>query len=120
MGKLMSISLIFQETAMCYNLYMLSSMYYGCGITTLNLKEEKELRRIYEMPILIKLSFSNKFLRDMLHMSKDMLGLELFLPSTIIAIQAMRMYLGNKWISSNASRMIVVLEEQIWVEEGQN
>ena len=55
-----------------------------------------------------------------MHVSKDMLGLGLFLPSTMIAIQAMRMYLGNKRISSNASRMIAVLEEQIWVEEGRN
>ena len=46
-------------------------------------------------------------------MSEDMLGLGLFLPSTIIAFQVMRIYLGNKWISSNASKMIVVLEEQI-------
>ena len=88
-GKLMSISLKFQETTMYYNLY-------DCGITTSNLKEEKELRRIYETPILIKLGFSNKFPRDIMCISKDILELELFLPSTMIAIQAIRMYLGDK------------------------
>ena len=51
---------------------------------------------IYETPILIKLGFSNKFLRDMMRVSKDMLGLGLFLPLTMIAIQAMRMCLGNR------------------------
>ena len=109
----MSISLTFQETAIYYNLYMLSSVYYSYSIIALNLKEEKELRKIYEMPILIKLGFSNKIPRDRMCVSKDILGLGLFLPSIMIAIQAMRIYLGNKRISSNASRMIAVLEEQI-------
>ena len=110
MGKLMSVSLTFQETVMCYNFHVLSSIHYGCGITTLNEKEERELRRTCETPILIKLGFSNKFPRDMMCVSKEMLGLGLFLPSTMIAIQALRMCLGNKRISSNASRMIAILE----------
>ena len=54
------------------------------------------------------------------HMLKEMLGLGLILPKTMIAIQGLQMYLGNKRIKSNASRMIRVLEEQIWVESGLN
>ena len=96
LGKLMSVSLTFQETAMCYNLRMLSSVCYSCGTTTLNLKEEKELRRACETPILTKLGFSSKFPRDMMHVSKEMLGLGLFSPSTMIAMQALRMCLGHE------------------------
>ena len=71
-------------------------------------------------PILSKLGFSSNFPRDVMHVSKESLGLGLFLPSTMVAIQGLRMCLGNKRIKSNAARTIKVLEEQTWVEGGLN
>ena len=113
MEKLMNTSLTYQQTAIYYNTCVLSSVYYGCVIMTLNEKEENELRRLHEAPMLNKLGLRSTFPRDMMHVSRDMLGLGLVLPTTMIAIQVIRMCFGNKRIKSNAARMIKVLEEQI-------
>ena len=55
-----------------------------------------------------------------MYVSKEMLGLGLLLPSTMIAIQGLKLYLGNKQCHSNASRIINLLEELMWVEAGLN
>ena len=55
-----------------------------------------------------------------MYVSKEMLGLGLLLPSTMIAIQGLKLYLGNKRCVSNVSRMINALEEMMWVEGGLN
>ena len=75
---------------------------------------------MYEEPILRKLGFSSNFPRNVMYVSKEMLGLGLFLPTTMVAIQGLRMYFGNKRIKSKAARTIKVLEEQMWVEGGLN
>ena len=74
-------------------------------------KEEQELRRLYEVPLLNKLGFSDTFLRDMMYVSKEILRLDLFLPKTMIAMHRLKLYLGNKRIKLNAARIINVLEE---------
>ena len=96
---------------MYYNLYMITNVYFGCGIFKLHRNEELELRRLYESTILRKLGFSVNFPRKLMYVSKEMLGLGLLLPSTMIAIQGMKLYLGNKRSQSNASRIICSLEE---------
>ena len=113
MSKVMNTHLTYQQTTMYYNLYMLTNMYYGCGIIKLNEKEEIELRWLYEPTILKKLGFSVNFPRKIMYVSKEMLGLGLLLPSTMIAIQGLKLYLGNKRCASNASRMINALEEMM-------
>ena len=55
-----------------------------------------------------------------MYVSKEMLGLGLLLPSTMIAIQGLKFYLENKRCHSNASRIINSLEELMWVEAGLN
>ena len=120
MGKVMNTHLTYQQTSMYYNLYMLANVYFRCGIMKLHEKEEIELRRLYESTILRKLGFSKNFPRKIMYVSKEMLGLGLFLPSTMIAIQGLKLYLGNKRSTSNASRMINALEEMMWVEGGLN
>jgi len=84
MGKVMNTHLTYQQTSMYYNLYMLTNVYYGCGIVKLHEKEEMELRRLYETTILRKLGFSTNFPRKIMYVSKEMLGLGLLLPSTMI------------------------------------
>ena len=74
---------------MYYNLYILSSIYFEYSITTLYSKEEQNLKGIYVELILRKIGFSSTFPRFIMHMSKEMLGLGLFLPKTIISIQGL-------------------------------
>ena len=110
-GNLVNAELTYQEAAICYNLCMLSSVYFGCGITSLTAKEEIELRKLCEEPMLRKFGLSSNFPRDVMHVSKEMLGLGLFLPSTMTATQGLRLHLGNKRIKSCAARIVRALEE---------
>ena len=48
-----------------------------------------------------------------MYVSKEMLGLGLFLPSTMIAMQSLKLFLGNKRGTTNAARMINALEESM-------
>jgi len=75
---------------------------------------------LYETTILRKLGFSINFPRKLMYVLKEMLGLGLLLPSTMIVIQRLKLFFSNKRSKSNLSRMINALEEQMWVEGGIN
>ena len=49
-------------------------------------KEEKELKRLCRALLLSKLGSSSKFPRNAMHVSKEILGLGVFLPLALIAI----------------------------------
>ena len=99
---------------------MLTNVYFRCGITKMHKREELELRKLYKAPLLSKLGFNINFPRDVMYVSKEMIRLGLFLPTTMIVIQGLKLFLGNKRIKLNVARMINVLEEQMWVEGGLN
>ena len=91
----MRTSLTYQHTAVYYNGHMLANVCFGCGITKLNEREDIELRKVYEAPLLSKLGFNVNFPRDIMYVSKEMLGLGMFLPTAMIAIQGLKLCLGN-------------------------
>ena len=43
MGKVMNTHLTYQQAGMYYNLYILTNVYFGCGVIKLHEKEELEL-----------------------------------------------------------------------------
>jgi len=110
-AKVMRTSLTYQQAVIYYNIYMLTNIYFGCGIIKLSNDEENELRRLYEAPLLSKLGFSVNFPRDVMYVSKEMLGLGFFLPSTMIDMHKLALFVGNKRLKMNVARMINVLEE---------
>ena len=61
MTKIMNVHLNHHQILIYYNIYMLTSMYFGYRITILNNKEEAKLIKIYEIPLLKKLGLSIKF-----------------------------------------------------------
>ena len=75
---------------------MIKSVFFGCRVIELHPKEERELQRIYEEPILVKLGLSKKYLRAVLYTRKSALGISFMKPSTIIAILKLKQYVGNK------------------------
>ena len=81
-------------------------------------KQEKELRRIYEEPILIKLGLGRKFPRTALYSRKSVLGVGLMTPSTIIACLKLKLYVGNKRKLGNAEDSIAIQEAYQEVETG--
>ena len=83
---------------MYYNMYVLSSVPFGCSIISLNKREENELRRLHEAPALSELDFSATFPRDIMHVWNDVLGLGLFLLTKMIVIYGLKLHLRNKRI----------------------
>ena len=50
------------QAGMYFNVYMIKSVYFGCGVIELNKQQENELRRLYEEPMLVKLGLSKNIL----------------------------------------------------------
>ena len=59
--KIMNIDINSYQTLIYFNIYMIKSVFFGYGVIELYSREEKELRRIYEEPMLMKLGLGRKF-----------------------------------------------------------
>jgi len=106
------------QAAIYYNTYMIKSVYFGCGIVKLESNEIKELKRMYEGPILKKLGFSKNFPRNVLYSRKSALGIGLMDPNTIMDTLKLRLYLGNKRKKGNAYEALRAQEELLQVDAG--
>ena len=106
------------QASIYFNVYMIKAVFFGCGVIELNPKEEVELKRIYEEPMLIKLGLSRKFPRVVLYMRKSALGIGLMAPSTIIAILKLKQYIGHSRKRGNAGKAIQMQEEYRRIEAG--
>ena len=120
MSKLMKASMNYYQAGVCYNICILISDYFRYRIINLYKKEEEELRRIYEELLLRKLGLSIKFLRIIMHESKDSLGLGMIKPKIIVASYVMKIYLGNKKHKLEVAKLIKALEEHSWVNQRLN
>ena len=76
--KVMRTHFMCQQAAIYCNVCMLANAYFRHGIIKLIDNKEKEFRRLCEALLLSKLRFSVIFPRDVMHVSKEMLGLGLF------------------------------------------
>ena len=74
------------QASVYFNVYIIKSVFFGCGVIELNPKEVKELKQIYEEQMLIKLGLSKKFPRTALYTKKSALGVGIIKSETIIAI----------------------------------
>ena len=116
--KIMNMDINSYQALVYYNIYMIRSVFFGCGVIELHPREEKELRRICEEPLLVKLGLSKKFPWAALYTRKSALGVDLMKPSTIIAMLKMKQYVGNKQKGGNAAKSIEVQEEYQIVKVG--
>ena len=82
---------------------MLTNVYFRYGIIKLSDDEENELRRLYKAMLLSKLGFSVNFPRDVMYVSKEMLGLGFFLPSTMIDMYKLALFVENKRLKMNVA-----------------
>ena len=112
---------IFPSTAyMFYNMYLCKKVYFGCGIISINDKQEEELMKIYEPVILKKLGLGEKFPRLCLYSKRSSLGIGLMKPKIILAILALKLYIGHKRIRSNISRKISINEQMQFLQDRYN
>ena len=116
--KMMNTDVNAYQAAVYYNVYMIKSVFFGCGIIELNEQQERELRRIYKEPLLLKLGLSRKFPRDVLYSRKSALGVGIMKPSTIIDILKAKLYLGNARRKGVTYEAIKLQEEYLKVEAG--
>ena len=118
--KLMNTDINPYQAAIYYNIYMIKSVYFGCGIIELSAKQEQALQQIYEEPLLVKLGLSRNFPRLVLYSRKSALGVGIMRPSTIIDMLKAKQYLGHKRMNSIANQSIQLQEEYLKVESGRD
>ena len=99
---------------------MIKYTYFGCKIVILLIKEDSELRQIYEALILLKLGFSKNFSRTALCTRRSALKIGLMTPQTIIEILKLKLYIGNKRKKGNVYKVVKVQEDITSVKVGQN
>lgn len=99
---------------------MTKSVFFGNGVVALTTLEYLELRRIYEQPILEKLTLGKKFPRAALFLHKNALGIGLMTPETITEILALKFYFGHTRLEGNINDLITAELEKLQVECGMN
>ena len=75
-------------------MHLMKMVYFGCGIVEINERQEKYLQSFYEITILNKLRLSKKFLRRILYVRRNMIGIGLIYPKTAINTLATKLYIG--------------------------
>ena len=68
---------------------MTRSVFFRCRIIELTAKQNTELKKIYEAPLLWKLGLGKKFLRKLLYVQRIALGVGLLQPKIVIVISAL-------------------------------
>ena len=94
-----------------YNMYLLSKVYFGSGVMSLSLLEEKELMKINEPVILKKLGFSKKFSRNVTYARKSVLSIGLIKPSIVVLTLVIKQYVGDKRMKISLAIIININEE---------
>ena len=91
---------------------------FAYGIVELNLRQEKELNRNYEEPLLVKLGLSRNFPQSVLCSSKSALGIRIMTSTIIIEILKAKLFLGNVRVGGNTAKALAVQEEYLALEAG--
>ena len=73
-----------------FNMCIMKSIFFRTGILKVILKQEEELKSIYEPVILNKLGLSKIFLRKLLYTKKTSIRIELLLLKTVLAILSIK------------------------------
>ena len=116
--KLISTELQPYQYHIYFNMYLLKSIFFGCGIILITNNQEKELKRIYEAPILLKLELSKKLPYYVLYMCKTAGGIGLLKLLTAIVMAKVKQYVGNMKIQSNVAQNIKLNKDYTIYESG--
>ena len=117
--KLMTTDINTNQAYLYFNIYFISSIYFGFGIIELNQKQEVELKWIYEAPILRKIGLSSKFPKELIYARRSTLGVGLIAPNTALATATLKLYIENKRMGSKVNEIIQINEEYNHILSGQ-
>ena len=118
--KLMATDMNAHQAAVYYNVCMIKSVFFGCGVITISESQEKELKRLYKEPLLMKLRLSRNFPRVVLYSRKSALGVGIMVPLTIISLLKAKLYLSNIRVKCTTYQAISVQEEYQQIKAGWN
>ena len=102
------------------NQYFMTRVYFACRIVQLTSKQEKELQKIYEEPLLLKLQLGRNFPRAAFHSRAKALGVGLMKPTTILAAMAARLHIANTRSYNPTSKIIKASENYDMIMQGRN
>lgn len=118
MSKLRSTPLSVANAYIFFNMYLITQVYFGCGIVVLTEAQEKVLIKISESSLLRKLGLSERFPRQILYAQKSQLGVGIMKPATILAILSLKLYVGHKRHEDIISKQIKVNEKNSMFQYG--
>ena len=118
MSKLRSTPITIANAYVYFNMYLITSVYFGCRVLTLNPKQEEELMKISEATLLRKLGLSKRFPRKILCTRKSQLGAGILKPTTIMTILSLKLYLGHLRFEDEVSKQIRVNESNAQFQYG--
>lgn len=118
--KLMRTELTSHQVHVYFNIYMLKSVFFGCGVVSLIKREENEMKRTCETPMLKKLGLSTKLPREVMYVRKTALGLGLIEPCTVLSILTLKQYFGHMRMGSDTSNITKANEELLQLENGRS
>ena len=99
-----------------FHIYMLTSVFLGCGVISISQEEEEELIQIYEEPIAQKFHLGKQFPCNVLYIHKHEFGLGLMRPSTILASLQLKLYFGHTRLDRACNKIINAKFEEVLIE----
>ena len=78
--KFMTVDMKLHQVYLYFNTYILTNVFFGCGIVNFTKKQCDELKKIYELPIMRKMGLGDNFPRKLLCVKKSALGVGLIEP----------------------------------------
>ena len=90
-AKLNTMTLYTTTTYLYFNVYLVKSVFFRTRIMYLTLKQNKELKLIYEIVIYTKLELRGKFLREILYFNSNSIGIGLTTPETMVVMLALKL-----------------------------
>ena len=105
-------------TYLYFNAYLLKSIFFECRIVNLNEKQEKELQRIHEEMISIKLRLGQKFPRHVLYTRRNAIGIGLIKPNTTITMLTIKLFIRNS-AKTRIAQIVKIIDEMEAIEHGQ-
>ena len=113
MSKLRSTPITISNIYVYFNMYLITHVYFGCGVISLTPKQEQLLMKISKITLLRKVGLSEKFLRKILYARKLQLGVGILKPSTILTILSLKLYLGHRRNQDDISKQIIINEKEV-------
>ena len=116
--KVTATSMFPNEVRTYFHAYLIKSVFFGTGVIRLTDAQAKQLRRIYEGPLLKKLGYSEKFPRPLMYVDIRHMGLGFLTPRTIVDQLQLKLLVGHNRLKTQTNELLLDLHETLQVNSG--